>query len=63
MRRVLVATACVALAWLPTHAQEFYARGQNVVPVYEGWEKNDDGSFNLTGAMGDYTVWLQFDER
>lgn len=47
MRRALVATACVALAWLPTHAQEFYARGQNVVPVYEGWEKNDDGSFNL----------------
>ena len=23
----------------------------------------DDGSFNLTGHMGDYTLWLQFDER
>jgi hypothetical protein len=23
----------------------------------------DDGSFNLTGHMGDYTIWLQFDER
>ena len=21
--------------------------GQNVVPVYEGWEANPDGSFNL----------------
>src|SRR4051812_16946028 len=28
-------------------AQEFYLRGQSVVPVYEGWEKNGDGSFNL----------------
>jgi len=24
-----------------------YASGQQVVPVYEGWEKNADGSFNL----------------
>lgn len=24
-----------------------YASGQTVVPVYEGWEKNPDGSFNL----------------
>ena len=23
----------------------------------------DDGSFNMTGHMGDYTVWLQFEER
>ena len=24
-----------------------YARGQNVSPAFEGWEKNDDGSFNM----------------
>jgi hypothetical protein len=23
----------------------------------------DDGSFNMTGHMGDYTVWLEFRER
>jgi len=28
-------------------AQTRYASGQNVVPVYEGWERNPDGSFNL----------------
>lgn len=27
--------------------QIFHARGQNVVPVFEGWETNRDGSFNL----------------
>src|SRR3954454_19140300 len=24
-----------------------YASGQNVVPVYEGWERNPDGSYNM----------------
>ena len=24
-----------------------YATGQNVVPVFEGWERNADGSFNM----------------
>ncbi len=29
-----------------------YATGQEVVPAYEGWEQNDDGSFNLVfGTM------------
>jgi len=28
-------------------AQVHYATGQNVVPVFEGWEKNADGSFNM----------------
>jgi hypothetical protein len=27
--------------------QERYARGQDVVPVFEGWEWNADGSFNM----------------
>lgn len=29
------------------HAQLLYAAGQNVVPVFEGWERNPDGSFNM----------------
>jgi hypothetical protein len=28
-------------------AQVVHARGQNVVPVYEGWERNADGSFTM----------------
>jgi hypothetical protein len=27
--------------------QVMYAAGQNVVPVFEGWERNADGSFNM----------------
>src|SRR5262245_12689348 len=30
-----------------SRAQVRYATGQNVVPVFEGWEKNADGSFNM----------------
>jgi hypothetical protein len=40
----------VALAWLlpaPAPAQIRNAVGQNIVPVYEGWEHNPDGSFNM----------------
>src|SRR5450631_3631952 len=29
------------------NAQVQYARGQNVAPVYEGWERNPDGSFSM----------------
>ena len=28
-------------------AQVRYATGQDVVPVFEGWERNADGSFNM----------------
>ena len=35
-------------SWRGASAQEAYQSGQNVVPVYEGWEPNPDGSFNLT---------------
>ena len=31
----------------PAAAQIRYDRGQNVQPVFEGWERNSDGSFNL----------------
>ena len=30
-----------------SRAQIRYAAGQNVVPVFEGWERNADGSFNM----------------
>lgn len=47
-------TAAFALAVVVTGSPEVTAqvtssavRGQNIAPVYEGWEKNPDGSFNL----------------
>src|SRR3954447_6736686 len=40
---VLLVMLCVCRG----DAQIPYASGQNVVPVYEGWEKNPDGSFNM----------------
>ena len=44
---VLVAGG-VALAGAPSaHAQRSFAAGQNIAPAYEGWEQNEDGSFNL----------------
>ncbi|HEX7139292.1 MAG TPA: hypothetical protein VF219_15665 [Vicinamibacterales bacterium] len=53
MRRRLN-SAHAAAAWLglialsaSTSAQIRYATGQNVVPVFEGWERNPDGSFNF----------------
>ena len=49
-RSWLVATVSGALllgvAANSAHAQQFDS-GQNVAPVYEGWERNPDGSFNL----------------
>src|SRR5207253_8599159 len=44
-RFVCAAVACVAVA--SAHAQIRYATGQNVAPVFEGWERNADGSFNF----------------
>jgi hypothetical protein len=37
----------VFAASVPPHAQIRYATGQDVVPVFEGWERNADGSFNM----------------
>ena len=49
--RTLASAAVVAFAlagppFSPTAAQVI-GTGQNVVPVYEGWEQNTDGTFNL----------------
>ena len=54
-RHYLLAGAALALACLlpgqappPTYIpQTRFARGQNVVPSYEGWIKNSDGTFTL----------------
>lgn len=51
LRIVLFFSACFAVFAVPslyvTHAQIRYATGQDVVPVFEGWERNADGSFNM----------------
>jgi hypothetical protein len=42
----------IVLTWQGAEAQLTYSRGQNISPAYEGWEKNEDGSFNfLFGYM------------
>src|SRR5689334_9273947 len=43
---VLVAAALVVAA-SNTSSQVRFAAGQNVVPVFEGWERNTDGSFSM----------------
>lgn len=49
--RTLVAAACVAalaaLSPVEAAAQMAHDRGQNVVPAFEGWEANPDGTFNM----------------
>ena len=50
-RDLLIAPA-IALAFffftlVRSEAQIRYSSGQNVVPVYEGWERNPDGGFNM----------------
>jgi hypothetical protein len=44
--RLAITALAVLVALLPVGAQ-LTRTGQNVVPVYEGWEPNPDGSFNL----------------
>jgi hypothetical protein len=50
MRRYWAVGAALVLigaAAVSVHAQVQYARGQDVAPVFEGWEANPDGSFNM----------------
>ena len=42
-----VLLAIIFGAWTVTYAQTRYASGQDVQPVYEGWERNADGTFNM----------------
>jgi hypothetical protein len=46
------ARLCVAMIFIvglsgSLVGQERWSRGQNIQPVFEGWERNNDGSFNL----------------
>ena len=39
--------ASLASAQIPFQPGWKYRSGQNVVPAFEGWEKNPDGSFDM----------------
>src|SRR5437867_9017644 len=39
--------ALIVVAAPGTRAQMRYARGQNVAPAFEGWERNPDGTINM----------------
>ena len=44
----LLVVGAAALVGAPSaHAQQSFAAGQNIAPAYEGWEQNEDGSFDL----------------
>ena len=45
--RLLTAILLSAVAVSPLCAQVRYASGQDVVPVFEGWERNPDDSINM----------------
>jgi hypothetical protein len=47
LRTIALALILLLVASVPTFAQTRYATGQNVVPAFEGWEHNPDGSFNM----------------
>jgi len=49
MRRGVLSLAVLALALAqrPARAQIRYSSGQSVSPIFEGWMKNSDGSFNM----------------
>src|SRR6266446_2774346 len=43
----LVGAVTLMASWRGVGAQEAFLNGQNIAPVFEGWEPNSDGSFNL----------------
>ncbi len=46
--RLLLGAATIVLACQTANTQVLsYTSGQTVSPAFEGWEKNDDGSFNM----------------
>jgi hypothetical protein len=44
---VYAALAVAGAACTHVNAQVQYATGQNVAPIFEGWERNPDGSYNM----------------
>ena len=58
MTKGLLAVAVAAAAIATDTTAQTYQRGQNVAPAFEGWERNEDGSFNfLFGYMN--RNWLE----
>ena len=54
----VAAIVLAAAAWASDSAAQTYSHGQNVAPAFEGWERNEDGSFNfLFGYMN--RNWLE----
>jgi hypothetical protein len=47
MSALALALVLSGAPWRVARAQESFPKGQNVVPVYEGWLPNPDGSFDL----------------
>jgi hypothetical protein len=47
LRTIMAATLLLAAASHVVGGQLMYLSGQNVVPVFEGWEQNADGSFSM----------------
>lgn len=43
----VLAALVVLVAATEARAQIQYNRGQNIAPVFEGWERNPDGTFNM----------------
>ena len=44
---VALTVAAIVVLNRNASAQAAMPSGQNIAPVYEGWEQNSDGSFNL----------------
>jgi len=48
MIKARLAACALAITVVATlHAQVRYNSGQTIAPVFEGWERNDDGTFNM----------------
>jgi len=47
VRSLRIGAALLLAAASGINAQVQYASGQNVAPVFEGWERNADGSYNM----------------
>lgn len=46
-QRALLIVAAISVSMSGAGAQESFSTGQNIAAVFEGWEQNPDGSFNL----------------
>jgi hypothetical protein len=60
MRRLIATTALAVLAAIPIVGAQRAATGQNIVPVFEGWEKNPDGTFNMVFGYFNRNLEEQF---